>query len=72
LACSTSVSMRWRISGPRLTCSTKLCIALGKSFWVRVRRAHFCTDPEMSFDYWLCRLYRRCFVLERTSLNLNS
>jgi len=52
-ASSTSVSMRWRIGGPRLTCSTKLWIALGKSFWVRVRHAHFCTDLEMSFGYIL-------------------
>jgi len=37
----------------RLTCSTQLCIALGKSFLVRVRRAHFCTDPEISFSYIL-------------------
>ena len=37
----------------RLTWSTQLCIALDKSFWVRVRRAHFCTDPEISFSYIL-------------------
>ena len=41
------------MGGQGLTCSTKLCIALGKSFLVRVRHAHFCTDLEMSFSYIL-------------------
>jgi len=43
----------------RFTCSTQLCIALGKSFWVRVGRAHFGTDPEMSFSYIVRQLYIR-------------